>query len=336
MSATLRTVLLRVISVVRFIVNIVATLCALVLLALFALEFVRGGAIASSPLVAKMHYFADPLIRRVSSLFGMHWPSKSINAVPLGIAVVVWILKGLIDGLLQRADFRVRTVFKEKIKRAGLQSLEEDDGSAAMGSKLKAETEQHREVLLKRQREIEEALKTAGRKHCTFLSMDVVGSTQMKIGESETAIAATFQAYEELVRSTFESCSVWKQTWTPDGVMACFLDRDLAVSAAQRILSELQVFNRSKSQLRTPFKVRCGLNDGDVSIFEDSQLEKIADHSIDVAGHMQKHASEDSLWVSDEVYQTLGNKSGFKPTGVQVDGFAAIEWRPHPVTAPAS
>ena len=35
-------------------------------------------------------------------------------------------------------------------------------------------------VLLKGYREIEDALKTSARKHCTFLSIDVVGSTQMK------------------------------------------------------------------------------------------------------------------------------------------------------------
>jgi len=115
--------------------------------------------------------------------------------------------------------------------------------------------------------------------------------------------------------------------------MACFLDRELAVAAAQRILADLIEFNRSKNQMRTPIEVRCGLNDGEVSIFEDSQLEKIADHSIDVAGHMQKHANEGSLWLSDEVFQTLQNKSGFTSTGAQVDGFSAYEWKPRSVTA---
>ncbi|GAC1390685.1 MAG: hypothetical protein NVSMB31_07820 [Vulcanimicrobiaceae bacterium] len=334
MSVTVRNILLQLLAIVRFVLSLALTICALTFLALFILQFVHGSnAVLNSSLVAKLHAYADPSIRRISSMAGMHWPSKNINAVPLVLAIVVWIFTGVIDGLLHRADFRVRTVFKEKVKRAGLTSLEDDGLAAASGSKLKAETEQHREVLLKRQREIEEALKSAGRKHCTFLSIDVVGSTGMKVGENETAIAATFQAYEELVRSTFESCSVWKQTWTPDGVMACFLDRDLAVAAAQRILAELIDFNQSKSQMHTAFEVRCGLNDGEVSIFEDSQLEKIADHSIDVAGHMQKHANEGSLWLSDGVYGALQNKSGFTPTGTQVDGFSAYEWKPRSVAA---
>jgi class 3 adenylate cyclase len=159
--------------------------------------------------------------------------------------------------------------------------------------------------------------------------MDVVGSTKMKVDERPTAIAATFQAYEELVKKNFAAYGVWKQTWTPDGVMACFLDTTLAVSAAQAILGGLAAFNADHNQLRSPFHVRAGLNVGEVSIFEDSALEKVADHAIDVAGHMQKYAGEDALWLSEEVLGTLASRDGFVATGTEVDGLPAFAWRPH-------
>ena len=328
MNLTTRGVLLGLIGAVRFVFNLAASVYALVFLVLFALQFVHGAKIVHSAPVLWVHRFGDGQVRWTSAWFGMHWPSSRLNFIPLALAVLVWVLKGVIDGLLQRLDFRVRTAMKPPPKRVGLTSLEDDAAVIAAATTLNAESERHREVLLKRYREIEEALKTAGRKRCTFLSIDVVGSTQMKVGERETAIAATFQAYEELVRATFDSYSVWKQTWTPDGVMACFLDRELAVAAAQKVLTELPGFNKNKSQLRTPLLARAGLNEGDVSIFEDSALEKVADHVIDVAGHMQKHADPDTLLLSEPVFQALENKSGFVAAGRDVDGFSTYQWKP--------
>jgi class 3 adenylate cyclase len=121
----------------------------------------------------------------------------------------------------------------------------------------------------------------------------------------------------------------WKQAWTPDGVMVCFLDLDLAVGAAQRIIQALKKFNQEENKLKTPFRVRCGLNVGEVPIFEDSKLEKIADHVIDVAGHMQKHGTPDTLWLASEVYEELKDKKGFRALDeVTVDGFSVYEWSP--------
>jgi len=204
MSVTPRSAVLWIIAAVRFLFTRAEIVCELAFLGLFVLQFVHGAKIATALPVVRVHHFADPLIRWASSWFGMHWPSTRLNFIPLALAVAVWILKGVIEGLLQRADFRVRTVMKPPKQRLGLTNLDAD-ASIATGAKLNAESERHREVLLKRYREIEEALKGAGRKRCAFLSIDVVGSTEMKVGERDTAIAATFQAYEEMVRSTFES-----------------------------------------------------------------------------------------------------------------------------------
>jgi class 3 adenylate cyclase len=109
--------------------------------------------------------------------------------------------------------------------------------------------------------------------------------------------------------------------------MVCYLDVRHAVVAAQRVLKGLKALNTNLNELGQPFRLRCGLNEGDVIIFEDSRLEKVADHAIDVAGHMQKNARPNSLWLSSEVYDHLEEKSGFHPAHARVDGFEVLEWR---------
>jgi len=111
-------------------------------------------------------------------------------------------------------------------------------------------------------------------------------------------------------------------------VMSCFLDRELGVAAAQQVLSSLGKFNADENQMRMPFEVRCGLNEGEVLIFDDSQLEKVADRTIDVAGHMQKFAAVNTLWLSADVYGKLEHKENFQPVESEVDGFAVFEWKP--------
>lgn len=321
-----RVVLQRVIAVVHTIIDYVGVIAALGFLALFVLELVHVRAVETNRYFLIGRHFFDPVIRTVSAWFHWHWPRRGpVNYVPLGLVVAVMIVKSFLDGVLQRAEFLARTALKPK-KRPGLADVSDASDQALF--KLSAESEHNRAILLKRYREIEEALKAAGSKNCTFLSIDVVGSTKMKVGEEATDIAATFQAYEELVRSTFDKYSIWKQTWTPDGVMTCFLDRELALGAAQRLLVDLKAFNAEKNKLRTPIEVRAGMSEGEVSIFEDTPMEKVADHVVDVAGHMQKFAREGTLWLGEDLYSKLKNKAGFEPTGKEVDGFAAYEWLP--------
>lgn len=323
-----RSALLTLVTILRFAVNIIGYAVALGFLAILALEFLRAPKIAESAAMLRVDHLLTPPIKVVSSWLGWHWPpGVSKNFAPLLLAIATMFARTVLDGALLRLDFFIRRVFKKPV-RLRYQAADAQAESQHSRYQLSAESEQQRAVLLKRYREIEDALKSASKKTCAFLSIDVVGSTKMKLDERKTAIDATFQAYEEMVKQTFEAYGVWKETWTPDGVMACFLDRELAVSAAQQILSSLATFNQNENQLRTPIAVRCGANEGDVAIFEDSQLEKVADHSIDVAGHMQKYAAENALQVSDAFYQKLQKRDGFEATGRDVDGFQTYEWKP--------
>ncbi len=324
MDLTPRSFVIGFVALARFVVNTIGLLAALAYVGLFVLTLVHAPHISGNPYVVRIAHLLGPSILSVSHLFGWHWPpAGQPNWSPLILAVAVAVVRSILDGFFGRIDAAIRRAWKPAAPKAVAGT-----GAGASRYSLSAQSESERALLLKRYREIEDALKSTARKACTFLSIDVVGSTEMKRGERETAIAATFQAYEEMVRQIFAQYRVWKDTWTPDGVMACFLDRDLAVSAAQQVLLALEAFNRAENQLRTPISVRCGLNEGEVAIFEDSALEKVADHVIDVAGHMQKHASVDALQISDAVYAHLTIQADFVATGRNVDGFATYEWTP--------
>ena len=281
--------------------------------------------------MVRLHRTGDPFLTWLGSWFGDTWPAPetSWSFLPLVVALVTWGLKVGLDAVLQRVVDSLGKVL------GGKKADEKEDTLISQLTGKPLDSKRSREELLKRYRELESALKSSKRKKCGFLSIDVVGSTKMKTGEEETNIAATFQAYEEMLKRIFEEHGAWKVAWTPDGVMVCFLQLDLAVAAGQQVLKSLKEFNATENKLRTSFRVRSGLNEGEVAIYEDSKLEKVADHVIDVAGHMQKHSNPDTLWLSKEVYDILGDQAGFQGAGQVVDGLQVYEWSPQPRRAKA-
>ena len=303
---------------------------------LFGLQFNHSPKLDGLWVVNQLHFYGDPLLSQIAPYLNSHWPPNSLNFVPLAVALGAWVVKLGVGMGLTKARKGVASLIPSEGGKgihaaAGLVDETEVGG---------ADTAEAREQLLKRYREIEGKLKSAKRKRCSFLSVDIVGSTQMKVGERNTEIESTFQAYEEMLKRIFRQYGAWKDAWTPDGVMVCFLQADLAVAAGVRILQKLQKFNEHDNKLRTPFKLRCGVNEGEVQIFEDSKLEKVVDHVIDVAGHMQKEGRANCIWLSEEVYKVLADQTGFRATDKTVDGFKVYEWSleapaPEPELLPA-
>ncbi|MBI4164971.1 MAG: protein kinase [Acidobacteria bacterium] len=295
-------------------------------LVLFGLQFAHAPKLDTWIVVVNLHRYGDPVLTEIGSWAGVIWPPPPLTwgFLPLVVALLTWLLKVMAESGFQK----LQDALGASLEGKGGEKKEDTLISQLQGRPL--DSKRSREDLLKRYRELESALKTSTRKRCAFLSVDVVGSTKMKQGETETAIAATFQAYEELLNRVFEEHGAWKVAWTPDGVMVCFLQLDLAVAAGQTVLRNLKEFNATENKLRTSFRVRCGLNEGEVAIYEDSKLEKVADHVIDVAGHMQKQAAANTLWVGKDTYDSLVDKSGFIATNQTVDDLKAYEWNPEP------
>jgi class 3 adenylate cyclase/tRNA A-37 threonylcarbamoyl transferase component Bud32 len=327
----------------RRVVNLLLLVPALGFLALFGLTFPHPPKWDTWSVVQALHRWGDPILNQLDTW--LEWP-VAVPYYPLALAILTWGARTLINARLLKVHGQLSRP-KPKPAPFGipptapslpLARMQAPQAAAPapvpVSETISPDSERAREELLKRYREIEEALKASKRKECTFLSVDLVDSTRMKQGHGDTEITLSFRAYEEMVNRVFKQYGAWKQAWTPDGVMVCFLQRELAVGAAQRILESLATLNATANKLRTPFSVRCGINEGEVPIYEDTNLERLADFVIDVAGHMQKQATPNTLWLGAEVYQRIQDKSGFRPINKVVDGHKVYAWSVEPAVEP--
>lgn len=183
-----------------------------------------------------------------------------------------------------------------------------------------------REELLKVFAETKRKLEGMGRE-LAFLSIDVVGSTEMKRHEESAAVQYDFLEYRKLVERVFGARGVIQAAWTPDGVMAAFSDVDTAVRAGKDVIRSLEAFNRDVKLMKQDFAVRCGVNAGYVYFDDTMPLESVSDRVIDIAGHMQKYAEPNTVSVAKKIVEPLGDRGGFTETDKVVDGYEVFAWR---------
>lgn len=160
-----------------------------------------------------------------------------------------------------------------------------------------------------------------------FLSVDVVDSTGLKVGEEKIAVEHDFRAYKLYVEDKLQAHHCLRTAWTPDGIMTCFNSADDAVAAARAIISGLPAFNGNTKTMRGDFNVRCGINVGYVYFDEARPLEEVSDHVLDVAGHFQKNAAPNTLWLTPSAIAALHEAHDFAPAGKVVQGHEAYAWQ---------
>lgn len=163
-------------------------------------------------------------------------------------------------------------------------------------------------------------------KDVAFLALDVVESTNMKLGEDPAIVEHDFKEFKTMVEAeTFRG--LLKSAWTPDGAMMCFDSLERAIRAAQEMLRQLPVFNSDTRMMGTPFRVRCGVNAGRVPYDPETPMEAMSHNVIDVAGHMQKYADPDTIYVAGDLVRPKAEKWGFDPADTEVDGYEVYVWR---------
>lgn len=165
------------------------------------------------------------------------------------------------------------------------------------------------------------------KKALSFLAIDVVNSTGMKVGEDPSIATRDFKHYRKLVEKAIADNNGLKAAWTPDGVMICFPTAEAAVGAAKQVINDLKHFNAHVKAMRHDFKVRCGINTGNVLFDDTVPMEEMADRSIDIAGHMQKYAEADTIFIGKHVIEEMRTSSDFHPVEKQVDGCDVYAWR---------
>lgn len=263
------------------------------------------------------------------------------NIIPtkiVGKDLTRWIII-IIAFLLYRTIYGLRDSLRTKIVNLKVMRDYEDfkteknltddaDVLAPLRDKIKdlqTANKKDREELLKVFAETKKKLDAMGR-DLAFLSIDIVNSTGLKEGEEKASIEYDFKEYKNFVDNKLKSNGSIKSTWTPDGVLSCFETVDESVKAARDVLMGLEDFNKHVKTMRHDFRIRCGINAGYVYFDETLPLEEICDRVIDVAAHMQKHASPNSICIAKPAVEPLKERTGFIPISKIVDGYEVYVW----------
>jgi len=274
----------------------------------------------------------DPKTGKPSYDFSDHAPLIFSLATAIAIYLVMVFVKNrsmrLVVWMDQQNQLRKIKAPRPKTQSAdGLtfSSTSTDKAGRSGLARFGMKKEDERDKLLRELAEVKKRLDKT-KQRLAFLSVDIVGSTRIKVGQDPLASEHLFREYRLMLESIFKKFRYRTASWTPDGVMACFPQVDLAYGSAKELLKKLPNFNKEKNRLDFPIQVRCGLNAGEVHYDESTPLELLSSRVLDITGHLQKSAQPDSVLVTDEIYQELRDKSSLIIRPDDVDGFKVYQW----------
>ncbi len=157
-----------------------------------------------------------------------------------------------------------------------------------------------RQDLLKQLVDLQEHLRE-GQQAATFLSLDVVGSTQMKLNADPLSVEFTFTEYHNYVGRIAEKHFGNIHSTAGDGITVAFEHPQNAFNAARQIQTGLVEFNAFRNKIDTPLQLRAAIHTGQVVAPEAGNMSSINFASvIDIAAHLQKECPIGGVAVSDE------------------------------------
>ncbi len=240
--------------------------------------------------------------------------------------ILLLMISNFISGLqdrIQKAKFKdqLSTFRRQATTKEQIDLIDKMEVSIDSNDKLEGKS---RQELLKDFISLKKELEKSGRT-LSFLAIDVVDSTGMKVGEDAEIVESDFNQYHDFILGKFKDHGYIKAAWTPDGVMSCFNTTEQAINAAKDILSSLGEFNKTK-MMKKDFHLRCGINTGFVYYDLSTPLEEFSDRVIDIAGHMQKHAPIDSILIPQEIINPIKAPEVFEKNSHMVDGLEVCKW----------
>ena len=300
-------------------IGVAGGLFALACVTLFSLPVLKPEFAKKVPGIQWLHSAVDPVLTNVASAVNVDFTYHELNFLLLVVALAAYILQSVVSWPLEGLESWIRKplLSRQSSRGSGVFSQATDTSGISQATRMS----------LLREYAASKRMLSDVKKQIAFLAIDVVGSTKMKLGEEKISIEHAFAEYKKFLERIFHECHAYKVAWTPDGVMAAFYSVEDSAAAARKLLVDLDWFNRDIHQLRAKFHVRCGLNVGEVLFPEDKPLEEISDEVIDVAGHMQKYADPDTVWISEEAYNQLVERNGFERLDRQVDNHEVFVWR---------
>lgn len=148
------------------------------------------------------------------------------------------------------------------------------------------------------------------RRHAAFVSVDVVGSTQMKRCGSEIEVELAFGEYRKYVEGLAEKYGGIVQSTAGDGIMCMFPDDLAALRMAREVQLGMPQFNESKNKLRMPFQVRCGISSGEIAVQSNQPIGHLQSVVIDRAAILQKRARPGGIALGAEVSEKAKTELG--------------------------
>lgn len=316
---------------------IIALFC---LASMFALDF-----LLNSPLInpVALGQFArtisaatEPVVNGLKTVIKLNTLHQGFDLMPLCVAGAIYLvmifaknrslrLVGWLD--TQRQIKQVQVVRPKTQSADGLSfsSTSTDKEGRGLLGRMGIKKEVERDKLLRELADVKKRLEET-KQRLAFLSVDIVGFTESRWGRAPLTSEHLFREYRLLLEGIFKKFRYRTASWTPDGVMACFPQVDLAHGAARELLKRLPAFNKDKNRLSFPVQVRCGLNAGEVHYDESTPLELLTSRVLDITGHLQKAAQPDTIMLTEEIYQELREKSGLMLSPNDVDGHKVYQW----------
>jgi class 3 adenylate cyclase len=196
----------------------------------------------------------------------------------------------------------------------------------ALGLKVPAE---ERHDLLRQLQELKSKLES-GKQSLTFLSVDIVGSSRMKVDADPLSVEFTFNEYHRFVERTIGKYSGTVHSTAGDGVTCAFEHPQQAFLAAKNIQVGIIELNTFGNKLGKPIVLRCGINTGDVMAPDQNDVTSVNfAHVIDIAAHLQKVCPPSGIVVSQQsAVEIAGGPAMVGSDKVEADGVFGYVWLP--------
>jgi class 3 adenylate cyclase len=155
-----------------------------------------------------------------------------------------------------------------------------------------------------------------------ILVVDVVGSTKMKAQADVLVAEYSFGSFQKWIKSIVGDYGGRVEATAGDSAISAFGNATQCLRAAERILADLDGFNRSSNRLPTPFQVRIALHMGQVMA---NLTEVQFSHVIDVAAHVEKVSPVNGMALTQPIVAMLEPSitTMMKP-GPEFDGVSTL------------
>lgn len=192
-----------------------------------------------------------------------------------------------------------------------------------------------RQEMLRQLVNLQERLRS-GEQSVTFLSVDVVGSTQIKASCDPLSVEFTFNEYHLFVENATRRFQGRVHSTAGDGMILAFDYPQQAFAAAKNLQTGIGELNMFRNKTGVPLVLRCGVHSGTVIAPQAGVIESINfAHVIDVTAHLQKECPPGGVAVSDSASAQLpGGAASVGVTKVRAADVSGTIWMPRHLTAP--